>query len=73
MEFVDQGDEVALSEALESAPWLLLIETSSNPLMRVVDIARLAKKARKVFESFLGKKAVGERLPLVVKRLQDRN
>jgi cystathionine gamma-synthase len=40
--FVDQSDEVAVAVALESAPSLLLIETPSNPLMRVVDIASLA-------------------------------
>lgn len=40
--FVDQSDELAMAVALESAPSLVLIETPSNPLMRVVDIASLA-------------------------------
>lgn len=40
--FVDQADEVAMAVALEGAPSLLLIESPSNPLMRVVDIAWLA-------------------------------
>ena len=43
--FVDQSDEVALAVALEGAPALVLIETPSNPLMRVVDIASLAALA----------------------------
>jgi cystathionine gamma-synthase len=43
--FVDQSDEVALAVALEGAPALVLIETPSNPLMRVVDIAGLAALA----------------------------
>jgi cystathionine gamma-synthase len=43
--FVDQCDELAVSVALEAAPSLVLIETPSNPLMRVVDIANLAALA----------------------------
>jgi len=43
--FVDQSDEVAVAVALEGAPALVLIETPSNPLMRVVDIAGLAALA----------------------------
>jgi cystathionine gamma-synthase len=45
--FVDQSDEVAMAIALESAPALMLIETPSNPLMRVVDIRCLASWARR--------------------------
>lgn len=44
--FVDQSDERAVAAALELAPSLLLIETPSNPLMRVVDIASLARAGR---------------------------
>lgn len=44
--FVDQSDEVVYAAALEEAPALVLIETPSNPLMRVVDIAALAARAR---------------------------
>jgi cystathionine gamma-synthase len=44
--FVDQGNAAAVSAALAERPSLLLIETPSNPLMRVVDIAALAGQAR---------------------------
>ena len=43
--FVDQTNEEAISVALKRNPSLLLIETPSNPLMRVVDIALLAQRA----------------------------
>ncbi|MEC5293903.1 PLP-dependent transferase, partial [Aurantimonas sp. C2-6-R+9] len=43
--FVDQADETALAAAMEKAPALILIETPSNPLMRVVDIRRVATLA----------------------------
>lgn len=46
--FIDQGDDVALSAALERKPALILIETPSNPLMRVVDIRAIAIRARAV-------------------------
>lgn len=42
---VDQGDAKAMASALAEAPTLLLIETPSNPLLRVVDIAALAAAA----------------------------
>lgn len=44
--FVDQSDDAALAAAFAEAPSLLLIETPSNPLMRVVDIAALCGMAR---------------------------
>jgi cystathionine gamma-synthase len=44
--FVDQGDTAALSAALARHPALILIETPSNPLMRVVDIKSVAAQAR---------------------------
>jgi cystathionine gamma-synthase len=44
--FVDQTDEAALAAALERSPALLLVETPSNPLMRVVDIRALATRAK---------------------------
>ncbi|AGH51725.1 cystathionine gamma-synthase (plasmid) [Sphingomonas sp. MM-1] len=44
--FVDQGDEKAYAAALEDVPTLVLVETPSNPLMRVVDIEALATMAR---------------------------
>lgn len=46
--FVDQSDEVALAAALEGRPALVLIETPSNPLMRVVDVRSIAKRAKEV-------------------------
>ncbi|MDE2493628.1 MAG: PLP-dependent transferase, partial [Alphaproteobacteria bacterium] len=44
--FVDQTDEKSLSVALERGPALVLVETPSNPLMRVTDIRALAAHAR---------------------------
>lgn len=44
--FVDQGDGDALGAALAAGAALVWIETPSNPLMRVVDIAAIAKRAK---------------------------
>src|SRR5690606_22703750 len=44
--FVDQGDDAAMAEALERKPALVFVETPSNPLMRVVDIAAIAARAK---------------------------
>ncbi|PIJ49911.1 cystathionine gamma-synthase [Erwinia sp. OLTSP20] len=46
--FVDQGDAKALQAALAKKPRLVLIETPSNPLLRVVDIASICKAAKDV-------------------------
>lgn len=46
--FVDQNDAQALDAALEKKPALLLVETPSNPLMRIVDIEQTAEAARRV-------------------------
>ncbi|MBE3670578.1 O-succinylhomoserine (thiol)-lyase [Vibrio navarrensis] len=46
--FVDQSDPAALEAALALKPKLLLIETPSNPLVRVVDIASVCEKAHRV-------------------------
>lgn len=46
--FIDQGDAAALSAALSQRPALILIETPSNPLMRVVDIRSIVSKAQAV-------------------------
>ncbi len=46
--FVDQTDDKAFAAALEHIPALVLIETPSNPLMRVVDIAALSAMAKAV-------------------------
>ena len=40
--FVDQSDETALKDALTQKPAMVLIETPSNPLMRLVDIKAIA-------------------------------
>ena len=44
--FIDQGDEAALAAAMARSPKLVLIETPSNPLMRVVDIRAIAARAK---------------------------
>jgi cystathionine gamma-synthase len=46
--FVDQNDDAALDAAFALGPRLILIETPSNPLMRVVDIADLCARAHAV-------------------------
>jgi cystathionine gamma-synthase len=45
--FVDQNDPIAVEEALIHQPKLLWIETPSNPLLRIVDIEQLAKRAHR--------------------------
>jgi cystathionine gamma-synthase len=44
--FVDQSDEAALAAALQRQPALVLIETPSNPLMRVVDVRSVSGRAK---------------------------
>ena len=44
--FVDQGNAGQMEEALAAQPTMILIETPSNPLMRVVDIRAIAERAR---------------------------
>ncbi len=44
--FIDQGNADAVTRAMAAQPSLVLIETPSNPLMRLTDIAALAKTAR---------------------------
>ena len=46
--FIDFGDEAALAAALVRGPKLVLIETPSNPMMRVVDIRALCARAKAV-------------------------
>jgi len=46
VEFVDQNDEAALKAALALGPKMVFIETPSNPLMRIVDIEKIAQIAR---------------------------
>ncbi|MEI7350983.1 PLP-dependent transferase, partial [Pectobacterium parmentieri] len=45
---VDQGDTDALNAALAEKPKLVLVESPSNPLLRVVDIAAICQAAREV-------------------------
>ncbi len=45
VKFVDQSDEAALTAVLAEKPKLVLIETPSNPLLRVVDIAAICQAA----------------------------
>ena len=45
---VDQNDETALANALLQKPKLVLIESPSNPLLRIVDIEKVAKQAHTV-------------------------
>ncbi|MDA0149419.1 O-succinylhomoserine (thiol)-lyase [Vibrio sp. LaRot3] len=46
--FVDQSNPQALADALAQQPKLVLIETPSNPLVRVVDIAQVCQQAKQV-------------------------
>ncbi len=46
--FVDQNDRAALDAVLARGQKLILIETPSNPLMRVVDVADLCARAHAV-------------------------
>jgi cystathionine gamma-synthase len=46
--FIDFADESALASALARRPKLVLIETPSNPLMRVVDIRKVATQSKAV-------------------------
>jgi cystathionine gamma-synthase len=48
VEFVDQTDDQALKRAMELRPRLIWVETPSNPLLRIVDIASIATSAHKV-------------------------
>ncbi|WFQ78828.1 cystathionine gamma-synthase [Xenorhabdus sp. SF857] len=46
--FVDQSDEQALKQALAQKPKLVLIETPSNPLLRIVDIQYICGLAHEI-------------------------
>jgi cystathionine gamma-synthase len=45
---VDQNDEQALAQALAQEPKLVLVETPSNPLLRLVDIEKVCKACHEV-------------------------
>ncbi|MGF1763521.1 O-succinylhomoserine (thiol)-lyase [Aliivibrio kagoshimensis] len=44
--FIDQSDPIALEKTLALKPALILLETPSNPLLRVVDITDICQKAK---------------------------
>lgn len=46
--FVDQSDQQALTDALAQKPKLILLETPSNPLVRVVDIEKVCTLAKQI-------------------------
>lgn len=46
VKFVDQGDAQALAAVMAEGPKMVLIETPSNPLLRVVDIEAICRAAR---------------------------
>lgn len=46
LEFVDMGDEQAFAAAVEKGPSLVWIESPSNPLLRITDIAARARAAK---------------------------
>ena len=46
--FVDQGDAAALDAAFAARPALVMVETPSNPLMRIVDIRAVVARAKAV-------------------------
>lgn len=46
VKFIDQNDATALDAAFRKRPQLVLIETPSNPLMRIVDIEAIVALAR---------------------------
>ncbi len=48
VEFIDQTDLNAVQTALNKKPALILIETPSNPLVRVIDIQKLCQLAHEV-------------------------
>ena len=48
VKFVDQTDATALAGAMAEKPSLVIVETPSNPLMRLVDIAAICKEAKAV-------------------------
>ncbi|QBF84823.1 cystathionine gamma-synthase [Shewanella maritima] len=45
---VDQTDEQALAQAIKQKPKMVWLETPSNPLLRVVDIAAIAQASHEV-------------------------
>lgn len=48
VQFVDQSNQAEFDAAIAKKPKLILLETPSNPLVRVVDIAKACAKAKQV-------------------------
>ncbi len=48
VDFVDFNDPAALAEALDREPRLVVVETPSNPLLRITDIRAVSDAARQV-------------------------
>lgn len=48
VQFVDQSNQTEFDAAIAKKPKLILLETPSNPLVRVVDIAKTCQKAKQV-------------------------
>ncbi|OLQ78837.1 O-succinylhomoserine (thiol)-lyase [Photobacterium proteolyticum] len=48
VEFIDQSDPDVLAAALARKPKLVWVETPSNPLLRVVDVAELCEQSKQV-------------------------
>ncbi|MBD1575731.1 MULTISPECIES: O-succinylhomoserine (thiol)-lyase [Vibrio] len=48
VQFVDQSNQAEFDAAIAKKPKLILLETPSNPLVRVVDIALACQKAKQV-------------------------
>lgn len=46
LEFIDQYDAAAVKEAFTKKPKMVLIESPSNPVMRIADIASIAAQAK---------------------------
>ncbi|NHB96496.1 cystathionine gamma-synthase [Photorhabdus stackebrandtii] len=46
--FIDQSDKQALKQVLSRKPKLVLVETPSNPLLRIVDIAHICRLSHEV-------------------------
>ena len=51
--FVDFGDRAAVEEVLAERPRALLLETISNPLLRIADLAALSERAHAVGASVI--------------------
>lgn len=47
LKFIDCYDDAALDEAFKETPKMVLIESPSNPVMRIADISNIAERAHK--------------------------